>query len=547
VKRRTAAISSLGGALAIVALAGVARAQVTEPDGKVVPGPSSQSGETSLSDFFASVGEPIDAVGEASTEPAVFSPTCDFQASLVLSQSGNQTTGIAWYNVPSDPTAAPDAVYPLVPAGAPLGQTFSSADFRASPNYLGGLIGFVLVTGTDLMRVYYSESKRNAVCTACPMPGNWKMMLAYRSKLEPSTYYLAFEDWGGANESSNPNDDDFNDKVFRLRGVSCAGGDVPCSTGLAGACAAGLTQCRIGADVTCEAQTKPVKERCDNVDNDCNGLVDDGDGLCSGREICLHGTCVAGCGSAEFACFPGFVCDAGYCVEAACSGKACPPGLACKGGACVDPCAGAVCPQGQVCQAGRCGDPCAGVECPDGVCDRGVCVGACTCTGCPSGKACATSGRCVEPGCERVTCTAGEACVKGACQAACAGVVCPGGAQCRSGVCDEPAAGSSISDPAPMIIGDPSGTGAGGDAGGPATSSAGGGASAPTGAGGARAATAGPSPTHAGCSCRVESRRSRAPGELELLGAMLLLVVRRLPRPPRYSTRSRRERPDPAM
>jgi MYXO-CTERM domain-containing protein len=514
-------------AAAIVVLAGSARAQVTEPDGKVVPGASSQGGETSLAAFFASLGESIDPVAEANTEPAVFSPSCDFEASLVLSQSGNQVTGMAWYNVPADPAVAPDAVYPLVPAGAPLGQTFSSADFRASPSYAGGLIGFVLITGTDQptpARVYYSESKRNAVCTACAMPGNWKMMLAYRSKLETSTYFLAFEDWGGANESQNPNDYDFNDKVFRLRGVSCAGGGEPCSTTLQGACATGLTQCRIGADVTCEPQIKPARERCDNVDNDCNGVVDDGDGLCPGREICVHGKCIAACGSAEFQCVTGYTCDKGYCVEAECSGKTCPVGQTCRRGACVDPCAGAKCPAGQECSAGRCVDPCAGVDCPDGVCDRGVCVGACGCNGCAAGKACAKTGACVDTGCDVKSCAAGDTCVQGSCQSACAGVVCPGGAECRSGVCDEPSADSTTDEQMPVVIVDPN---------------AGNGGSGGTGSGGAPSATGGdatPTPndakgsphnttaTHASCSCRTEPRSN---GAAEFTAVALLALASR--------------------
>jgi hypothetical protein len=48
--------------------------------------------------------------------PACFAPQCDISATLVLSQSGAQA-GIAWYNVPTSPTAAPSAVYTIVPLG----------------------------------------------------------------------------------------------------------------------------------------------------------------------------------------------------------------------------------------------------------------------------------------------------------------------------------------------------------------------------------------------------------------------------------------------
>jgi hypothetical protein len=58
--------------------------------------------------------------------PACFAPQCDISATLVLSQSGAQAS-IAWYNVPTSPTAAPSAVYAIVPAGTPLGQAITSA------------------------------------------------------------------------------------------------------------------------------------------------------------------------------------------------------------------------------------------------------------------------------------------------------------------------------------------------------------------------------------------------------------------------------------
>ena len=40
-----------------------------------------------------------------------------------------------------------------------------------------------------------------------------------------------------------------------------------------GACAVGRTNC-VGAGVECVQQVFPETERCDNADNDCNGVVD---------------------------------------------------------------------------------------------------------------------------------------------------------------------------------------------------------------------------------------------------------------------------------
>ena len=38
----------------------------------------------------------------------------------------------------------------------------------------------------------------------------------------------------------------------------------------------GLTACNIGTEIVCRQLVSESPERCDNVDNDCNGKVDDG-------------------------------------------------------------------------------------------------------------------------------------------------------------------------------------------------------------------------------------------------------------------------------
>ncbi|MEZ4293691.1 MAG: MopE-related protein [Polyangiaceae bacterium] len=54
------------------------------------------------------------------------------------------------------------------------------------------------------------------------------------------------------------------------------GGGGSCTVaGLLPPCAAGTNQCQNGA-VTCVSNTPPAPETCDNVDNDCDGIVDDG-------------------------------------------------------------------------------------------------------------------------------------------------------------------------------------------------------------------------------------------------------------------------------
>jgi hypothetical protein len=75
----------------------------------------------------------------------------------------------------------------------------------------------------------------------------------------------------------------------------------PCDTGIAGECSDGLTACTGGA-LNCDAIAAAVPERCDERDNDCDGLTDEGedglpltrtcyDGPAETRDV---GTCRAG-------------------------------------------------------------------------------------------------------------------------------------------------------------------------------------------------------------------------------------------------------------
>jgi hypothetical protein len=328
------------------------------------------------------------------------------------------------------------------------GAVFSGTDIRNSPNYKGGLIGFALTQndGSGSKPVYYSEYRRNANCTGCVNPGNWKMMLAYRSKLHTNSYYLGFEDWPGADQSSwGDNDGDFQDKLFLVTGVSCPGGGEPCDTGQQGLCAAGLTECALNGKPACKPQYTAQPEKCDNVDNDCNGQVDDGN-LCDPGKVCVRGKCVAKCNTGEFSCTQPLVCgEDGFCIDPACKGVTCGPGLSCRDGKCTGACVGVTCPIGQVCRLDRCVDPCAGVVCPDMTyCERGVCVGDCSCNGCPAGETCSKDGRCATPGCANVTCPAMQACQNGQCVPTCTGAVCPAGASCKDGVCENPPDGTTV-------------------------------------------------------------------------------------------------------
>jgi hypothetical protein len=428
---------------------GRARAAVIEPNGVSVPGPSSNASEMTLQAYFTSVGESINAVKDASTDPGVFLPLCDFKATLVQSQS-SAAAGIDWYNQPTTPSGPPPAasLNPIGPAVMTVGQTITSADIRSNPNYAGGLIGFALMkqlngASNPTTPVYYSEFMRNADCTGCTgagmTPGYWKMALVYKSTVNANSYYLAWEDWEGANNTTwFGNDGDFNDKVFRFDGVTCKGGGESCDTGMLGVCAQGVTQCQLDGTVSCVPLVKPTSESCDNLDNNCDGTVDNGTGLCDGNKVCFNGTCVPPCGFEEFGCVSGYTCVSGVCVENGCATVTCKTGQVCRGGTCVGGCDGITCPLGQDCQLGVCVDLCAGVSCPGAVCEKGACVTSCACRVCPNGQTCEADGRCVDDGCEKLTCGAGQVCQMGMCKDACEGAVCPGSAGCHNGMCDPP-------------------------------------------------------------------------------------------------------------
>ena len=499
-----------------------AAAQVVEPNGISVPA-TVANGETTLQQFFTSKGEAISAVTNAAISPAVFLPLCDFQATLVLSQSGAQA-GLDWYNVPTSPTGAPTPLYQIGTPPLAIGSTVGSSDIRNDPNYQGGLIGFALMKnlGNGYVPVYYSEYMRNVDCTGCTMPGYWKMALSYQSTTMPNSYYMAWEDWEGADQSSwQGNDGDFNDKVFQVTGVTCKGGGVPCDTGLKGVCSLGVTQCQSGGMIICKPTVTAGPEKCDNLDNDCDGTIDNGTSLCPNALVCVQGACTNACNGQEFACNLGWQCQNGLCVDPKCVGKNCSPGQLCQAGACVGGCDGVTCPIGQECQLGVCIDPCAGVTCNGSVCDRGACVTVCSCQPCGAGQVCTNDGHCVDSGCYSMTCPTGQVCRAGACTDACQGAVCPGGAECHNGVCDMPKTGQTTTTggndggAGTTGTGNSGGTAGRGGAGGGGQVGAGG---TPSGAGGS---TTGP---HAaggeiGCACTAAGRSNAG------LGTLLVFVL----------------------
>jgi hypothetical protein len=489
--------------LGLLAYSPVAGAVVVEPDGMQVPLPLSEDvtqevvdccgvaadgSNMSLEALFAYRGESIHWQNDAATEPSSFSPLCRFRGSLILRGGGCQVD-FGWYNVDlGNPSPPPDdLIYPLVTTAdvaawfqennlpANNDNAFHPAvgerpiegalieDLRGDPRYLDGLIGLA-TKGNDIggtcVQAHYSEPRLNQMSVHGEP---WIMAVVYRSTATANAFYIGFEDLptdpDNFRKPTPPpeeyqNDADFNDFVYFVEGITCEGGGQPCLLSAEGACGFGLTECQPDGTVVCVAQLQESAELCDNIDNDCNGLVDDGE-LCSVGEVCDKGVCKPYCSATEFPCASPLVCDSesGLCIDPACLGVDCPPGQVCLGGECVGGCNNVVCPWGQVCQLGRCVDPCRNRTCEgDMVCEGGVCIDSCHCRMCAPGLTCDyATGRCIPPGCETVTCPANEVCLAGLsggeCVNKCNNVICPGGASCdpTTGECGEPLPGHTPS------------------------------------------------------------------------------------------------------
>lgn len=134
------------------------------------------------------------------------------------------------------------------------------------------------------------------------------------------------------------------------------GGGIACMTGLQGVCSPGMTACQSGS-VVCVQNVAPSPEACDNLDNNCDGEVDEGDP--GGGLACmtgLVGACAAGttaCQNGSTACVQNVpssaeVCDA---VDNDCNGQV-DEGNPGGGGACMTGQQGICAPGTLNCQGG---------------------------------------------------------------------------------------------------------------------------------------------------------------------------------------------------
>jgi MYXO-CTERM domain-containing protein len=538
-----------------------ASAAVTQPDGTVMPkaSPAEEVSLQELFDFKEGAGE-IDAIADASTQPATFRPLCDFTAQLLLHETGNKTGAVGWYNSPADdvpPTTVCDEATGMSSGGGPCtdkdifqliagnvaeppfgraaqplenpGQIFTGKDIATSPFYAGGEIGFALLT----QQRHYSELRLNPACvgTTCTHGDRWIPTIMYASKNTPRGFYMCSEDqtvgpteWGG-------NDGDFNDYVFLFTGLVCSGSGETCDTGQPGVCAAGLTDCAdASGESSCRPARSPSDESCNGLDDDCNGDTDEGEDLCPTGEICVKARCVPVCGTGEFRCPADQQCIEGACIESVCVDVKCAAGQVCMAGECVGACDDVICPRGQTCADGLCIDPCQGIDCDEGfICEAGACLVECSCAGCASGECDTATGHCVDQGCAGVTCEQGQHCVTGECVDACIDVQCPNGGECISGQCLAPdnfsdGVGGAPPDPG-IDLGNGNESGAGGTGSVAVAGSSAGGTAGDDGTGltnGNDYRKADP-----GCACSTPAGSSRSTGALLLAAATALLFTRR--------------------
>jgi hypothetical protein len=473
----------------------------------------------------------IDAVETATISQETFNPLCELTFKVVARGASFRNT-FGWYPVKREADGTP-----IEPELSDLHVFLGCDDIIGTEKTLTlpkdvGEIGFFLAnngsgcvaTTPDPLGPTLTAEPTNLFFSQGAYNSDAKMLihlLVWQSRANPSAFYFGWEDQNGGG------DNDFEDLMTYVTGIQCAGGGEPCTVdGAQGSCADGVMQCRDG-ELTCVATQGESPEKCNAIDDDCDGDTDEGDDLCKKGLICVKGSCQPPCGTGEFRCATGQECVQGVCIEKACANVECDAGKVCRDGKCVAGCDGVVCPYGAACRNGLCVDVCAGIDCDPGfVCEPrasedgetlvGVCT-SCDCRGCGDGQSCVDH-LCVDNACKDQTCGAATHCVAGECVDNCEDAECPSGQTCQDGACKGDVSGGGTG-----AGGDSNGDGSGGEDGGGIIIGPGNGTGGKNGAGGDPGANPGDSNylEVKGCSCELPGTNRTGSAALALVGLLI--------------------------
>ena len=224
-------------------------------------------------------------------------------------------------------------------------------------------------------------------------------------------------------EVCNGLDDDCNgvidDGTFPGVGDSCLCPGLTQAQVGQGMCRAGRLVCKGAAGVVCDGCVLPQTEICDGKDNDCDGVGDNG-AMCPTGFGCRDGGCSLLCQPGEFPCPPGYDCMDGFCVANRCKNVTCGAGQRCD------------------LATGSCVDLCYKVTCLSGqTCVGGRCLDCSNSTefACQPGQTC-ISRQCMTDKCYGVSCNpATEYCANGACVPIACSPACGPTERCVAGSC----------------------------------------------------------------------------------------------------------------
>ncbi|MBK9760552.1 MAG: putative metal-binding motif-containing protein [Flavobacteriales bacterium] len=242
--------------------------------------------------------------------------------SLRLGIVANTSGGALVYQETQAVTTSPLGLFTVqVGNGTPVLGTFAAVTWTAGPRFLkveldpAGGSSYQLMGTTQLLSVPYALAAGAVPCFTVSATGDtlWQgngcyVIIPGLSAANPictdadGDGYFSLAGCGTAVDCNdgNPAINPGMAEVCDGNDNNCSGGvdegnpggGTSCSTGQVGVCAAGTTQCVSGV-IMCVANTSPSAEVCNGLDDDCDGIVDDGS-TCPLGQTCSAGQCQIG-------------------------------------------------------------------------------------------------------------------------------------------------------------------------------------------------------------------------------------------------------------